>query len=59
MKSALADGGSLNQKIIYFLLQYRSAVHTNINESPAKLLLGRQLRTLLDLIKNTRETVEK
>ena len=60
MKSAFTDGGSLNQKITCFLLQYRNAVHAIINESPAKLLLGRQLRSRLDLIKpNTKETVEK
>ena len=60
MKSALTDGGSLNQKITCFLLQYRNAVHATTNESPAKLLLGRQLRSRLDLIKpNIRDTVEK
>ena len=60
MKLALTDGGSLNQKITCFLLQYRNAVHATTNESPAKLLLGRQLRSRLDLIKpNTRDTVEK
>ena len=60
MKSALTDGGSLNQKITCFLLQYPNAVHTTTNESPAKLLLGRQLRSHLDFIKpNTRDTVEK
>ena len=60
MKSALTDGGSLNQKITCFLLQYRNAVHATTNESPAKLLLGRELRSRLDLIKpNTRDTVEK
>ena len=60
MKSALTDGGSLNQKITCFLLQYRNAVHATTNESPPKLLLGRQLRSRLDLIKpNTRDTVEK
>ena len=49
-----------NQKITCFLLQYRNAVHTTTNVSPAKLLLGRQLRSRLDLIKpNTRDTVEK
>ena len=60
MKSALTDGGSFNQKITCFLLQYCNAVHATTNESPAKLLLGRQLRSRLDLIKpNTRDTVEK
>ena len=60
MKSALIDDGSLNHKIICFLLQYCNAVHATTNESPAKLLLGRQLRSRLDLIKsNTRDTVEE
>ena len=60
MKSASADGGSLHQKIGSFLLQYRNAVHATTNESPAKLFLGRQLRSRLDLIKpNIRDTVEK
>ena len=35
-------------------------MHATTNESPAKLLLGRQLRSRLDLIKpNTRDTVDK
>ena len=35
-------------------------MHATTNESPAKLLLGRQLRSRLDLIKpNTRDTIEK
>ena len=60
MKSALADGGSLHQKIGSFWLLYRNAVHATNNESPAKLFLGRQLRSCLDLIKpNIRDTVEK
>ena len=60
IKSALADGGSLNQQTGCFILQYRNAAHATTNESPAKLLLGRQLRSCLDLIKpNIRDTVEK
>ena len=60
MKSASTDGGSLHQKINSFLLQYRNAPHVTTNESPAKLFLGRQLRSRLDLIKpNIRDTVEK
>ena len=60
MKSASTDGGSLHQKIGSFLLQYRNAAHATTNESPAKLFLGRQLRSRLDLIKpNIRDTVEK
>ena len=60
MKSASTDGGSLHQKIGSFLLQYRNAAHATTNESPAKLFLGRQLRSRLELIKsNIRDTVEK
>ena len=60
MKSASADGGLLHQKIGSFLLQYRNAVHATTNASPAKLFLGRQLPSRLDLIKpNIRDTVEK
>ena len=60
MKSTSTDGGSLHQKINSFLLQYRNAPHATTNESPAKLFLGRQLRSRLDLIKpNIRDTVEK
>ena len=60
MKSASTDGGSLHQKINSFLLQYRNAPHATTNESPAKLFLGRQLRSRLDLIKpSIRDTVEK
>ncbi|MCG8113098.1 MAG: RNase H-like domain-containing protein [Candidatus Thiodiazotropha taylori] len=60
MKSASADSSSLNQKIGSFLLAYRNAPHATTNESPAKLFLGRNLRSRLDLIKpNVRDTVEK
>ena len=60
MKSASANGGSLHQKIGSLLLQYRNAVHATTNESPAKLCLGGQLRSRVDLIKpNIRDTVEK
>ena len=60
IKSATIDSGSLHEKISSFLLAYRNAPHATTNESPAKLFLGRNLRSRLDLIKpNVKDTVEK
>ena len=60
VQSATIDNGSLHQKIGSFLLAYRNAPHATTNESPAKLFLGRNLSSRLDLIKsNVKETVEK
>ena len=42
------------------MLAYRNAPHATTNESPAKLFLGRNLCSRLDLIKpNIKDTVEK
>ncbi|CAB3239859.1 unnamed protein product [Arctia plantaginis] len=35
-----------------FLMDYRNTVHSTTGETPSKLLLGRNLRTRLDLLKN-------
>ena len=51
MKSAASDSGSLHQKIGNFLLAYRNSPHSTTNESPAKLFLGRSIRSRLDLVK--------
>ncbi|KAK3098183.1 hypothetical protein FSP39_016945 [Pinctada imbricata] len=51
IKSMKHDSMSLNKKIANFLLQYRNTPHTTTNESPAKLFVGRQLRSRLDLIR--------
>ncbi|KAK3085126.1 hypothetical protein FSP39_024809 [Pinctada imbricata] len=51
IRSMKHDSMSLNKKIANFLLQYRNTPHTTTNESPAKLFVGRQLRSRLDLIR--------
>ncbi len=37
---------SLNQKIANFLLMYRNAPHSTTNETPAKMFLGRNFRSV-------------
>ena len=50
----------INKRIDQFLFDYRVATHTTTKESPAKLLLGRDLRTRFDLLKpNIRTNVHK
>ncbi|XP_077867717.1 uncharacterized protein LOC144357029 [Saccoglossus kowalevskii] len=50
----------LQCKLDNFLFTYRRAPHATTNESPAKLFLGRELRTHLDLLKpDIRKRVEK
>lgn len=50
---------SLNKKIANFLLMYRNAPHLTTNETPARLFLGKNLRSRLDLIRpDTRRTVQ-
>ncbi|XP_062598505.1 uncharacterized protein LOC134259924 [Saccostrea cucullata] len=57
MKSVKGDQTSMQQKLSTFLFKYRTA-HSLTNETPAKLLLGRNLRTRLDIIKpNLNDTV--
>eukprot|EP00105_Crassostrea_gigas_P011589 XP_011427330.1 PREDICTED: uncharacterized protein K02A2.6-like [Crassostrea gigas] len=53
MKSATCKEscGSIQQKLSTFLFRYRTTPHSPTNETPAKLLYGRNLRTRLDLIK--------
>ena len=52
MRSAKEDHVSRQQKLKKtFLLKYRTMPHSLTNETPAKLLLGRNIRTRLDLIK--------
>lgn len=51
--------GTLDEKVNKFLLSYRRAPHSTTSETPAKLFLGREIRTKLDLIKpNMRENTE-
>ena len=51
MKSAKPDHGSLYNKLSKFLLAYRNVSHNTTGETPAKLLLGKNTRTRLDLLK--------
>ncbi|XP_021359610.1 uncharacterized protein K02A2.6-like [Mizuhopecten yessoensis] len=51
MRSSAKDHGSINKKLSNFLLAYRYAPHTTTNETQAKLFMGRNLCTRLDLIK--------
>ena len=44
-------GASLEQALSAFLLQYRITPHTTTGGTPSTLLLGRDLRTRLDLLR--------
>ncbi len=48
--------GSLSSRLAKLLISYRAAPHSTTGESPSQLLLGRQIRTRLDLIKPCRDT---
>ncbi|XP_060085398.1 uncharacterized protein K02A2.6-like [Ylistrum balloti] len=45
------EGKPLHQRLSTFLCLYRNTPHTTTGETPAKLLLGRNLRTRLDILK--------
>ena len=51
MKAMKSESASLNKKIANFLLMYRNTPHATTNETPAKMFLGRNLRSRLDLMK--------
>ncbi|XP_061177726.1 uncharacterized protein K02A2.6-like [Saccostrea echinata] len=58
MKSTKGDNASMQQKLSTFLFKYRTTPHSLTNETPAKLLMARNLRTRLDMIKpNLNDTV--
>ena len=51
--------GSLQTRLHRFLLSYPSSPHSSTGQSPAELLLGRQLRTRLDVFRpSLRQSVE-
>ena len=60
-KSALTkmqfDDGELQQKIARFLLAYRNAPHALTKIPPTQLFMGRYLRTNIDCIQPTNNTV--
>ncbi|XP_052696239.1 uncharacterized protein K02A2.6-like [Crassostrea angulata] len=49
MKCSKNDAGSIERKLANFLLAYRNTAHATTNETPAKLMMGRELRTKMDL----------
>ncbi|MCG8032935.1 MAG: DDE-type integrase/transposase/recombinase [Candidatus Thiodiazotropha taylori] len=51
MRAMKSEPSDINKKIANFLLSYRNTIHATTNETPAKLFLGRNLRTRLDLLK--------
>lgn len=51
LKKAHAQGEELNLALTRYLFNYRTAKHCTSEESPAKLMFGRELRTRLELIK--------
>ena len=59
MRSATCYSGAVKRHLAKFLFAYRNAPHATTGDSPAMLLMGRGLRTRLDVIRpNTRKTVE-
>ncbi|XP_043238246.1 uncharacterized protein K02A2.6-like [Amphibalanus amphitrite] len=55
LKAALRDGGPLSRRLQKFLLAYRAAPHAVTGRSPAEMLLGRNVRTRLDLLRRDPE----
>jgi hypothetical protein len=51
MRAMKDEKRDINQKIANFRLTYRNTTHSTANETPAKVFLGRNLRTRLSLIK--------
>ena len=51
LKAAMRDGGSLSRRLQKFLMAYRAAPHMATGRSPAEMMLGRNVRTRLDLLR--------
>lgn len=50
-------GTDIHKKVAQFMLAYRRAPHATTGSSPAELFLGRQVRTILDIMKPDRREV--
>lgn len=58
--SAFESDLSTEEKLARFLLSYRNTQHSTTNVSPAELMLGRMVRTRLDLLRpDLRQSVRK
>lgn len=55
IKKALSEKNNVERALWSFLAYYRNIEHSTTGESPAMLLLGRRIRTRLDIIKPDRE----
>lgn len=51
MKCSRNEAGCVKKKLANYLLAYRSTPHCTTNKTPAKLMMGRELRTKMDLIR--------
>ncbi|CAK1595227.1 unnamed protein product [Parnassius mnemosyne] len=51
IKKAVRENKDINLFLNTFLLHYRNTEHCNTGESPASLMLGRRLRTKLDVLR--------
>ena len=51
LRSMFQSFKPVKEKLTKFLIAYRNTLHSTTGESPAQLLLGRPLRTRLDLVK--------
>lgn len=59
LRAMSQETNDMNVKLNSFLLSYRNTNHATTGESPAKLFLGRSIRSRLDLLKpNTKSNVE-
>ena len=60
IRAMAKEPGSIQQKLDKLLFAYRRAPHATTGESPAKLMLNRELRSALDLIRpNLKDKLDK
>ena len=57
IKTMTVEGKDWRTSLDYFLFQYRSTPHSTTKESPAKLLMGRELRGKLPMVVQPDSTV--